>query len=251
MIHPGIDTWSDQAADRYGAFLRELSMAYVNAIVDPVGLTPLRMRRALDEGRAAMYRLQGDFRARSAEQTDQVAKRVTERHPFATSDEIAEDAMAMTHALASSSYDYLISQIDAQAARDFAELGRTLRSAKINIRSRRLGLSQTENAARMDLLMEKSGPKFIFRDRIGRPVGALIFVRAVWRQALRGLHNDTVAMVSRMHGQTSVSVVRDDKTVETLRLDGHEPDYESRRDALFHPNTRARLDWPEAHNVHA
>lgn len=143
---------------------------------------------------------------------------------------------------------YLTHEITIQIERDIAFLKQALRRTMLQValaaRAKDIPLRAALTQHRIGDVAELS---FFFHDRRNQKWAAEKFIRAIWRQSLLSLYNETVLLVLADHGQQTAEVNHLDVKAESHGLQvamsaaSALPTYAEIRNEVFHPNSDAIL----------
>lgn len=144
---------------------------------------------------------------------------------------------------------YIVDELIAQIHRDIALLRQSYQRVALEVglaaRSRRISPRTAMIEYRIGNQAEL---QFTFHDRATRKWNSSKFVRAMFRQALLAVYNETVMLVLADHGLQRARVHHVDPNAEVhgmviaLSANTEFPTYSEIRNAAFHPNANAFLE---------
>ena len=248
MITQTISAAADSAANRYGMLVEAWRAAYSRALDQSHFGTPKQLRQILEQA----YTVAGHFLdAERQDIADVSAKIALEAQTVTLAQLHAASASQLADAVSehvSASNAYLEREVTIQIERDIAFLQMSVRRTYLNVSmSARAQNLEPRSALMQYRIGNASELNFFFHDRRNQKWPSRKFIRAVWRQHLLSIYNETVLLTLIEHGLDTALIEHADKKAPphgmtiSVNSDSELPTYAEIKDDLFHPNSDAFL----------
>jgi hypothetical protein len=239
---------ADSAANRYGMLVEAWRASYARALDQSHFGTPKQLQQILVDA----YAVAGLFLDAERQLIADVSDKIALEAQQATLDQLgAASASTLADAVSEhvrASDAYLEREVMIQIERDIAFLQMSVRRTYLNVSMSARAQNLATRAALMQYRIGNASElNFFFHDRRNQKWPSRRFVRAVWRQHLLSVYNETVLLTLIEHGLDTALIEHADKKAPphgmeiSVNSDSELPNYAEIKDDLFHPNADAFL----------
>lgn len=239
---------AEVASARYGLLVEGWRSLYAAALDQPTFGT----QKQMDQVSAQAYGIARSYLAaeeRSVEKvTSQYALNAQQSVQIDVQREASSELADAASEHLSANNEYLMHEISVQIERDIAFLKQSLRQAYLSVTmAARAGRIPVRTALAQYRIGNAAELHFFFHDRRNQRWPSTKFIRAVWRQNLIAIYNETVLLTLADHGLDTAQITHSDPksphhgTIISMDSNSALPTYAELKPVVFHPNSEAIL----------
>jgi len=246
MISTRLSAEADAAAHRYGLMIESWRAFYRAAMNDRDLGSAAQMNRIAGQA----YETAKIYLANERRSLEDTSFGIASEAHWATLEQIVVD-VADELPLAVSEHlealvEYVLNEIAIQIERDIAFLKQSLQRASLQIRLSARSRRTTIRAATLEYRIGNVAElDFFFHDRRNMKWPSRKFIRAIWRQHLLAVYNETALIELAEHGHDIAEIWHPSPNSEvygmrlSMKSSGALPTYSEVRNQAFHPNSDA------------